>query len=68
MTHPSDVFECPECHARIPIGKSVYKHSLGCLNLKPVGVRQIQREYGGGVDLHSQRVMLAMAEAERRGD
>lgn len=68
LTHPSDVFSCPECHVRIPVTKSVYKHSLGCMNLKHIGVDNLLKEFRGKDDVRSTRIVEAMQEAKRRGE
>jgi len=63
----SDV-TCVECGVSIGSNKSVYKHTLGCLNLQPRGITALLKEHEGSHNEHSVRVVKMLQFAKGRGE
>lgn len=65
---PQRTDECAECHVVIPMTKSMYKHTLLCLNVPDRGIRNILREHEGQTNEHSLRIVANLQRAEARGE
>lgn len=59
---------CVECGTHLGPEKSVYKHALGCLNLKAEGVKNLLQKFRSGTDEYSTRVVTMLQYAQDRGE
>lgn len=64
----TDTVTCIECGASLGANKSIYAHTLGCLNVQDKGIDQVMHAYGGRTDENAQRVMRMMRLARERGE